>query len=105
MWALELKERENCIPPADGRYWHATDTDTNRRSDAMKLEQLIRNVLERAIEDGLVAPMENLDDPDPQSRTEEELRGCVCILRDRLAESQGSPRSPHWSQSSIPTRQ
>ena len=61
----------------------------------MKLEQLIRNLLERAIEDGLVAPMETLDDPDPQSRTDEELRGCVALLGQRL--SRPSLPSPHWA--------
>ena len=50
----------------------------------MKLEQLVRIILERAIEDGLVAPMENLEDPDPQSRTDEELQGCVGVLAGRV---------------------
>jgi hypothetical protein len=58
----------------------------------MALEQLIRNILVRAIEDGLVAPMENVEDPDPQSRTDEELRGCVGLLRERLTRVP----APHW---------
>lgn len=61
----------------------------------MKLEQLVRNLLERAIEDGLVAPMETFDDPDPQSRTDEELRGCTALLRQRLPRP--SLSSPHWA--------
>ena len=61
----------------------------------MALEQLIRNILVRAIEDGLVAPMENVEDPDPQSRTDEELRGCVGLLRERLTRQSRVP-APHW---------
>ncbi len=45
----------------------------------MTLETIIRSVLERAVEAGLVAPMETLDDPDPHIRTDDELRGCVTV--------------------------
>jgi hypothetical protein len=67
----------------------------------MSLEQIVRSVLERAIEDGLVSPMESLDDPDPQCRTDDELRGCVMVLRERIGLQSGQPLqsgvpSPHW---------
>jgi hypothetical protein len=65
----------------------------------MQLEQLVRGILERAIEDGLVAPMDHWEDPDPQSRTDAELAGCVQMLRERLTETQGLRRSPHWVRS------
>lgn len=40
----------------------------------MTAEQLIRNILERAIEDGIVFPASRgFDDPEPQQRTDEEL--------------------------------
>jgi hypothetical protein len=67
----------------------------------MKLEQLVRSVLERAIEDGLVTPMELWDDPDPQSRSDAELAGCVGLLRERLSEFTVKPKSPHWVASSM----
>ncbi|MDB5345251.1 MAG: hypothetical protein JWP89_3628 [Schlesneria sp.] len=41
----------------------------------MTTDQLIRNILERAISDGLVLPATNrFADPDPQRRTYEELK-------------------------------
>lgn len=65
----------------------------------MKLEQLVRIILERAIEDGLVAPMENLEDPDPQSRTDEELQGCVGVLAGRVTPTtkRATTIQPHWT--------
>jgi hypothetical protein len=60
----------------------------------MNLASTVRNILERAIEDGLVAPMESLENPDPQSRTDEELRGCVSVLQGRLKAGSAVP-APH----------
>jgi hypothetical protein len=40
------------------------------------VEQMVRTLLERAVEDGLVDPADSQwDDPDPQSRTPDELAG------------------------------
>ncbi len=64
----------------------------------MTHEQIVRSVLERAVEDGLVSPMEKLEDPDPQSRTDAEVQGCVIVLREGLklmaGQSQAVP-APH----------
>jgi hypothetical protein len=61
----------------------------------MKPELIIQGILQRAIEDGLVAPMETLDDPDPWSRTSEELRGCVTLLCERLKSVGAAVPAPH----------
>jgi hypothetical protein len=60
----------------------------------MTTQQIVRSILERAIEDGLVAPMETLDDPDPWRRTDEELRGCVRVLGERLGARSGQAVPP-----------
>ena len=65
----------------------------------MTLETIVRSILACAMEDGLVSPMETLDDPDPQSRTDEELGGCVMVLQQGLKLMPGSavpaPHRPH----------
>ena len=64
----------------------------------MTHEQIVRSILARAVEDGLISPMENLEDPDPQSRTDEELRGCVMVLHEGLKLMPGQERTvpaPH----------
>jgi hypothetical protein len=50
--------------------------------------QLVRAILQQAIEDGLVNPAEEQwDDPDPQERTDEELAGCVGVSTRSPSES------------------
>jgi hypothetical protein len=48
----------------------------------MTVQQMVRDLLERAIEDGLVEPAseEQRDEPDPQSFTAEDLAGCTGVL-------------------------
>lgn len=48
--------------------------------------QVVRAILNRAVEDGLLAPMPEHDDlpdwnPSPSCRTDEELEGCARILK------------------------
>lgn len=52
----------------------------------MSVEQMVRELLARAIEDGLVNPAtEQWDDPDPQARSAGELVGVANLLGDYLA--------------------
>ncbi len=51
----------------------------------MSLEQVIRDILERAVESGVVALPEGFDDPHPQARTAGELTGPANVLADYLA--------------------
>ena len=62
----------------------------------MTIQQIVRDVLERAIKDGLVdsAPPELREEPDPQQYTAEELAGCVGLLSAYLPPP-GRAR-PNW---------
>jgi hypothetical protein len=59
---------------------------------------MVRNLLERAVEDGLVDPADwQGDDPDPQARTPDELAGVAAILARYLrdvAAAGGTEREP-----------
>jgi hypothetical protein len=48
----------------------------------MSIQQIVRDILERAIEDGLVdaAPEELREEPDPQHFTAGDLAGCTGLL-------------------------
>ena len=48
------------------------------------IEQVIRDILEKAINDGLVSSTQQFDDPSPQSRTSGDLVGCANILAEFL---------------------
>lgn len=51
----------------------------------MSVEQMVREILEKAIEDGLVAPAaDEWDDPDPQCRSSGELVGVANLLNQFL---------------------
>jgi hypothetical protein len=56
-----------------------------------ELGALVRTLLERACEDGLLAPDLHWDDPSPQARTDEELAGVIETLRRFLEELMDSP--------------
>ena len=58
----------------------------------MTIQQIVRDVLERAIEDGLVSPAspEMRDEPDPQQFTAEDLAGCVGLLAAYLRSKAGA---------------
>jgi hypothetical protein len=48
----------------------------------MTVQQIVRDLLERAIEDGLASPATDdlRDEPDPQQFTAEDLVGCTGLL-------------------------
>jgi len=48
----------------------------------MTIQQIVRDILARAIEDGLVEPAleDRCDDPDPQRITAADLAGCTRLL-------------------------
>ena len=52
----------------------------------MTMHELVRTLLERAIEDGLVTFVEpeQRDDPDPRQLTDEDVQPCVNLLRTWL---------------------
>jgi hypothetical protein len=59
----------------------------------MSVEQMVRNLLERAVEDGLVDSADTQwDDPDPQSRTSQELTGIANMLARYLRDGAGAER-------------
>jgi hypothetical protein len=61
---------------------------------APSVEPMVRNLLERAVEDGLVDPAESQwHDPDPQARTAEELAGVAGILARYLRDGAGREAS------------
>jgi hypothetical protein len=64
----------------------------------LSIEQMARNLLERAVEDGLVDPAESQwADPDPQARTPDELAGVAGILARYLRDAGaagGAEREP-----------
>jgi hypothetical protein len=66
----------------------------------MTAEQIVRSILERALADGLVAPMQISEEPDfdahPWSRTDAELRGCATVLREAFGKRASIP-APHVS--------
>ena len=52
----------------------------------MSIEQIVRDLLDKAIEDGLVKITSGWDDPDPQSRSSGELVGVANQLQERILE-------------------
>jgi hypothetical protein len=62
------------------------------------VEQMARNLLERAVEDGLVDPADSQwANPNPRARTAEELAGVTAILARYLrdgAAAVGAEREP-----------
>jgi hypothetical protein len=48
----------------------------------MSIQQIVRDILERAIEDGLVGPAseDKRDEPNPQQFSAEDLAGCTGLL-------------------------
>ncbi len=53
----------------------------------LSIEQMVRNLLEAALKDGLVAASENYEDPDPQIRTAGELCGVANLLNQYFADA------------------
>jgi hypothetical protein len=71
----------------------------------MTIQQVVRDILERAVEDGLVEPRgPNADDPqpdpDPQRFTDEDLAGCTGLLAAWLRRrgAHGAARDALWRQ-------
>jgi methyl coenzyme M reductase beta subunit len=66
----------------------------------MTIQQVVRDILERAIEDGLASPMpqELREEWEPQQFSAEELAGCTGVLaewlRQRGAEAAAEGRRP-----------
>ena len=62
---------------------------TERAHPAKSIEQHCRDLLEIAIQEGLVAPIESevYADPDPQSRTDAELAGMANHLFQLLQQN------------------
>jgi hypothetical protein len=58
----------------------------------MTIEMIVRVMLERAIEDGLVSPNPKWPDPNPKSRTSGELEGVANLLAKALERGTESTR-------------